>query len=123
MAVAVLHLAIVGWCFRIAWRGHWARQEIEIDAETIRIGSRTVGSDSEQIWPAAWVRVERVALRSELRVFLALRQARIEIGRFLPEFERREAADLIAIALARRLTYSKAGSADRNSYKDRVSPG
>ncbi|MEM7053180.1 MAG: DUF2244 domain-containing protein, partial [Pseudomonadota bacterium] len=27
MLVAFIHLAIVGWCFRLAWRGHWARQD------------------------------------------------------------------------------------------------
>lgn len=103
MAIALVHLAIVGWCFRLAWRGHWARQDIEIDAEKIRIGTCTARGCREQVWPSGWVRLERIDRDTELRIFLALHQARIEIGHFLPEFERKQAADVIAAALARRL--------------------
>lgn len=101
MAIAIVHLMIVGWCFRLAWRGHWARQDIEIDDEQIRVDSRTARGRQQQIWPAGWVRVERVERGSELRVYMALHQRRIEIGRFLPSFERDQAAELIAAALVR----------------------
>lgn len=115
MAIAIIHLAIVGWCFRLAWRGHWARQDIEIDAEQIRIGTCTARGCMQQVWPSGWVRIERVDRGSERRVFLALHQKRIEIGRFLPEFEREQAADLIAGALARRSAHRTAESVDKIS--------
>jgi uncharacterized membrane protein len=112
MAIAVVHLAIVGWCFRLAWRGHWARQDIEIDEEQVRIGTCTARGCQQQVWPSGWVRIERVDLGSELRVFLALHQRQIEIGRFLPEFERQQAAELIAGALARRCARAGIGRVD-----------
>jgi len=115
MAIAIVHLVIVGWCFRLAWRGHWARQDIEIDFEQIRIGSCTARGCHEQVWPSGWVRVERSTRGSELRVFVALHQRRIEIGRFLPEFEREQAADMIAAALARRSTWRAVGADERIS--------
>lgn len=111
---ALIHLAIVGWCFRLAWRGHWARQDIEIDAERIRIDSRTVREHLSTEWPAAWTRVERVLQHRELRVFLALHRQRFEIGRFLPEAERKQAADLIADALARRYRVVDAAATQTN---------
>lgn len=32
MIAAILHVAIVGWCFRLAWRGNWARQSERMEA-------------------------------------------------------------------------------------------
>ena len=114
MAVALIHLLIVGWCFRLAWRGHWARQDIEIDAERVRIDSRTVRDHHAVEWPSAWARVERIRRGRELRIYLALHQQRVEIGRFLPESERKQAADLIAAALACRIRRNNTANAETN---------
>ncbi|MGB0514008.1 MAG: DUF2244 domain-containing protein [Wenzhouxiangellaceae bacterium] len=99
MAIAVIHLLIVGWCFRLAWRGHWARQDIEVDAREVRITSTTARTQETVRWPVGWVRVHQRRLGGETKAYLAHHQQRLEIGRFVPEAERLEAARLIARAL------------------------
>gem|GEM_PF-842161 len=100
MAVAIVHLAIVGWCFRLAWRGNWARQDVLIDRERIRVLTSTHKKQDRLEWPVQWVRVETECVRGEVRTFLALHGQRCEIGRFLSDAERSEAATLINRALA-----------------------
>ena len=99
MAIAIVHLVIVGWCFRVAWRGHWARQEITVDADRVQVDFRTVRGVEQQKLPTGWVRVEQRSARGEPRVYLALHGKRIEIGSFVPADERIEAAKSIIRAL------------------------
>lgn len=99
MAIAIAHLAIVGWCFRAAWRGHWARQDITVDAERVRVDFRTARGVERHQLPTDWVRVEQRSERGEPRVYLVLHGERIEIGSFVPADERIEAARSIIRAL------------------------
>ena len=99
MAIAIVHLAIVGWCFRVAWRGHWARQDITVDPDRLRVDFRTARGVEQHELPTAWVRVEQRSARGEPRVYLALHGKRIEIGSFVPAEERIEAARCINRAL------------------------
>lgn len=99
MAIAVIHLLIVGWCFRLAWRGNWARQDIEVDAREIRVSMITSRERRSVRWPVDWVRVRQRRSGGEMKLYLTLHDDRLEIGRFVPETERLEAAKLIARAL------------------------
>lgn len=100
MVMALIHLAIVGACFRIAWRGNWMRQTVRIDSETVRIELRTAREHRQIEWPASWVRVEVGRAGREPRVDLCLHGRRIEIGHFVPADERLQAAELLREALA-----------------------
>ena len=99
MVIAIAHLAIVGWCFRLAWRGNWARQDITVDGERVVVEYRTARERQSHEFPAGWVRVEQRAVHGEPRVFLVLHDKRIEIGSFVPANERIEAARNIVQAL------------------------
>ncbi len=99
LAIAILHLAVVGWCFRLAWRGNWARQDITIDAERVRVETRTARGESCCEWPTGWVRVHRDMVAREPRIRLGLHGRRVEIGAFVPANERVEAARRIEQAL------------------------
>lgn len=101
LVLAVIHLLIVGWCFRLAWRGHWARQRIEIDDATVRVSCVSARHRSETVWPAAWTRLEQVASGTGFRVFLAYHDQRLEMGPFLPPAERQAAASRLRQALCR----------------------
>ncbi|MEM1080771.1 MAG: DUF2244 domain-containing protein [Pseudomonadota bacterium] len=95
MAVAVVHLAIVGWCFRLAWRAHWAKQEIRVGQghTTVHCFSRR---QNEQIeLPTQWMRVVVEQESNGPRVYLAVHDRRHEIGAFIPAEERIEAASLL----------------------------
>jgi len=99
MVIAIVHLVVVGWCFRIAWRGHWARQDITVDSDRVRVDFRTVRGVEQHQLPTDWVRVEQRSARGEPRVFLVLHAERIEIASFVPAGERIEAAKSIIRAL------------------------
>lgn len=100
LAIALVHLAAVGWCLRLAWRGHWQRQIVTVATDVIGIDSvRADGTERVQ-WPTGWVRVETVLDGREPRVFLRLHRQRLEIGRFVPAGERLDAATRIREALA-----------------------
>jgi len=99
MVIAVIHLAVVGWCFRLAWRGNWARQEITIDTDRVRVVLRTARYEGWREWPTGWVRIRQAAARGEPRILLGLGGQQIEIGRFVPAGERVEAASRIMRAL------------------------
>ncbi|MDT8408624.1 MAG: DUF2244 domain-containing protein [Wenzhouxiangellaceae bacterium] len=99
LLIAVIHLVIVGWCFRLAWRGNWVRQEIRIDADRVSIRLRTVDQASSVNWPTGWVRLEQRRDHGEPQVFLVNSDQKFEIGHFVPASERIEAAQLIVEAL------------------------
>lgn len=100
MAIAIVNLIVVGWCFRTAWLGHWARQDITVEADRVRVASRTAKASEQYELPTGWVRVEQCPTRDGPRIFLALHGKRIEIGGFVPAEERMEVARYINRALA-----------------------
>ena len=99
MVIAIVHLAIVGWCLRLAWRGNWARQDITVDGDRVVVEYRTTRTRQSHVFPTGWVRVQQQIVRGEPRIFLLLHDKRIEIGSFVPANERIEAATKIARAL------------------------
>jgi len=93
MVVALLHLALVGICLRLAWRGHWIKERIAIGPDRLRIDRFHKGGTEHGEFPLAWVRVavERGSL-GDRRVVLTCQGKRQELGAFLPIEERLEAA-------------------------------
>lgn len=91
--IAVIHLAIVGWCFRLAWRGFWRRQHVCITDEEVTLTDCSAAETRTQRWPTGWVRVEIDRRGSEPRLLLAMHGDRIELGAFAPVEERLQAAD------------------------------
>jgi uncharacterized membrane protein len=97
MAIAIVHLIIVGWCFRLAWRGHWAREDMAIGPEELTVERVTAKSRSLTHWPVAWVRVDIVPGRlGEKHVYLSCQGRRQQLGAFLPVPERLELAQLLS---------------------------
>lgn len=92
---ALVHLWIVGWCFRFAWRNHWARQRIEIGPDTMIVEHVALKEHSRVEWPTPWVQVHVVSDRGQPRVFLARSGESLEVGGFLPPSERKELAEAI----------------------------
>lgn len=96
LLAALLHLALVGWCFRAAWRGNWAREKLLIHDDALVVEQYRLGRQSRSEWPAAWTRVHLEPGRlGDVRVVIACQGRRQEIGSFLPVSEREE----LAIAL------------------------
>lgn len=100
LLAALLHLAVVGWCFRTAWRGNWVRERLEISAERLVIEHFRLGHRSRSEWPLAWARVQRGEGRfADLHVYVSSQGKRQEIGAFLPVNERAELARMLENAL------------------------
>lgn len=100
LLAAVVHLAIVGWCFRAAWRGNWARERLRLDGDELVIEQFRLGRQLRRSWPSAWTRVELLAGPCrELRVFISSQGKRQEIGAFLPQTEREELAGMVKTML------------------------
>jgi len=100
MAVAIVHLLIVGWCMRLAWRGNWARETLVVDRDRLRIEHLALGRRDHSEWPSAWVRVvvekERMGGR---RVLVTCHGRQQAIGNFLPVDERLALADTLKQSL------------------------
>lgn len=93
MVVAVLHLVAVGLCLRLAWRGHWAKEQILIGPEQLEFHRFLSGSEQRGQFPLAWVRVVVESGRfGDQRIYLACQGQRQEVGAFLPVDERLKAA-------------------------------
>lgn len=107
MLAAVIHLALLGWCLRLAWRGNWARERILIGRTEVVIEHFDVRRQSRSSWPAAWVRVE-VENRpmGERQVALTCQGRRQVIGSFLPVQERIELAEVLKDSLRSRSAWS-----------------
>jgi len=100
MVAAVLHLLMVGWCMRLAWRGNWARERMVIDDETLRIDHFDVRRETRSEWPSAWVRVQVEKQRmGERQVVVTCHGKRQIIGDFLPTGEKLALADVLQKSL------------------------
>lgn len=96
LLVAVIHLLIVGWCLRLAWRGNWAREKISIGREIMSVEHYELRKRFNSEWPVAWVRVRVEPARlGEARVFLDCKGRSQQIGEFLPVNERLELAEIL----------------------------
>lgn len=103
LLAALIHLAIVGWCFRAAWRGNWARESLRIEGDDLVVEHFRAGHQSRTKWPVAWTRVYKEPGRlADLRVFVGSQGRRQEVGAFLPVGERAELAVMLEKALRAR---------------------
>lgn len=107
LVIAVVHLAIVGWCFRLAWRGYWRRQALSVSDDAVRLIDVSARGTIEQSWPAAWVRIDVDRRGSDPRLFLAMHGERVEVGAFVPPEERLEAAEWLRQALMPRSGWNR----------------
>jgi len=107
MLAALIHVVIVGICFRAAWRGNWARECISADQEGVLIEHYDARVKRRQRLPIAWLRVQQETQRLKgPRVYLVERGQRYELGRFLPDSERAELGQLLTRLLAGRSAWT-----------------
>ncbi len=91
MVIALIHLLIVGWCLRLAWRGHWARERLVVGPELLTVEQFALNRHSRRDWPLAWVQVCSEARGlGDVHVYLSCKGQRQQIGAFLPLDERLE---------------------------------
>lgn len=111
LLVALIHLAAVGWCFRLAWRGNWVRERLEIGRDRLVIEQFRLGHRSRRDWPVAWAQVQRGKGRfADLHVYVSNRGERQEVGAFLPVNERVELARMLENALWPRTAWRRGQS-------------
>jgi uncharacterized membrane protein len=107
LPVAVIHLILVGWCFRLAWRGNWARERFLIGRNDVVIEHYDIRRQSRSSWPSAWLRVRvEAGPLGEHRVVLTCQGRRQVIGSFLPVTERLELAEVLKRSLRPRSAWS-----------------
>lgn len=109
MVVAVIHLAIVGWCFRLAWQGYWARQDIFVGEKITSIQYRSKRESQRIELPTHWLRIILDRTGQEPRLFIAAHEKRVEIGSFLPVEERITAAEMLRRSIAPFSAWDKSG--------------
>ena len=96
LVVAVVHLLIVGWCFRLAWRGNWAREQLRIGKEMLTVEHYDLRKRFSSQWPVAWVKVRVESARfGDARVYLECKGQSQQLGAFLPVNERLELAEIL----------------------------
>lgn len=107
MAIALVHVCLVGWCFRRAWRGNWARQIIHFGPETVTILHATVSKRWQLEWSVDWLRLtQAIDKQGQPHVYLQRQGLKQEIGEFLPTQERHELKELIREILAQRTAWA-----------------
>jgi uncharacterized membrane protein len=107
MLAAIIHLVLVGWCLRLAWRGNWARERILIGRRDVVIEHHDARRHHRSSWPAAWLRVKiEEQPMGECQVVLACQGRRQVIGSFLPVQERLELAEVLKRNLRPRSAWS-----------------
>jgi len=99
LAIALLHLVLVGACLRLAWRRHWRREHVTIGIDEVRVERFSSQGRDALSWPSSWVRVELNGKLGARRLTLRLHGQSIDLATFVPESERLEAARLIRDAL------------------------
>lgn len=100
MLAAVVHLLIVGWCMRLAWRGNWARERMVIDRDKLRIDHFDLHRRTQSEWPSPWVNVQIEQQRmGERSVVVTCHGRRQVVGEFLPTFEKLALADALKESL------------------------
>lgn len=108
LLAAVVHLAIVGWCFRSAWRGNWARERLRIEGDRLIVEHFRAGHRNRSEWPVAWLRVQADQGRfADLHVYINNQGRRQEIGAFLPVHERAQLAEMLDNALRPRTAWCR----------------
>lgn len=96
LLVSVIHLMIVGWCFRLAWRGNWAREKVRIDQDLMTVEHYDLRRRYSSEWPVAWVRIRvEPAPLGDARVFIDCKGQSQQLGAFLPVNERLELAEIL----------------------------
>lgn len=107
MLAALIHVVLVGFCFRAAWRGNWARQRISAEADGLSIEHYDAKITRRTQLPMEWLRVQMDSHRlGGTRVFLVERGHRHEVGRFLPDSERAELGPLLKRLLTPRSAWT-----------------
>jgi len=107
MAIAMAHLLLVGWCLRLAWRGNWMRQDIDVGTDEIVVTTTTAKACRVERMPARWVRIRICREGRQQRVYVAIHGRALEVGGFLPEGERAEAARCMVRALRNRSAWTE----------------
>ena len=107
MLAAIIHLILVGWCLRLAWRGNWARERILIGRKDVIIEHYDARRHHQSSWPTAWlrIRVEEQPM-GERQVVVTCQGRRQSIGSFLPVQERLELAETLKSNLRPRSAWS-----------------
>lgn len=103
MIISLIHIALVGLCFRSAWRSNWVRETIYFDANTVTIKHLAANNSWKMQWPTTWIRTELSrAKNGSTRLYIKQHDQKQEIGGFLPPNERDELCGLIRTALTQR---------------------
>jgi uncharacterized membrane protein len=109
LLIAIVHLLIVGWCLRLAWRGNWVRERLTVGPEWLTVEHFAMRNRTRRQWPVAWVRVRlEAAGPGEVQVHIDYQGRHQVIGAFLPVNERYELAQTLKECL-RPLTAWSAG--------------
>jgi uncharacterized membrane protein len=96
LLIAIVHLLIVGWCLRLAWRGNWARERLTVGPEWLTVEHFAMRARTRDQWPVAWVRVQlETAGSCEVQVHVNCQGRRQIIGAYLPVTERYELAQTL----------------------------
>lgn len=107
MVISVIHVFLVGWCFRRAWRGNWARQIIHFGPETVTIQHATASDRWRLEWSVSWLRLtQALDKQGQARIYLHRQGLKQEIGAFLPTQERQELQHLIKRILSKRTAWA-----------------
>ena len=103
LLAALLHLALVGWCLRAAWRGNWARERLRLEGDDLVVEQFRLGRKDRSRWPIAWTRVQLEPGRlGRQRLFVCFQGRKLELGSFLPVNEREELAGALHHMLSQR---------------------
>lgn len=101
MVAAIIHLILVGWCLRLAWRGNWARERVVIGHDDVTIEHFDQHSLTLSHWPSAWVRVVLEDRKpGDARVVVTCQGRRQTIGTFLSHTEQVELVRTLRQGLA-----------------------
>lgn len=107
MVIAVIHVCLVGWCFRRAWRGNWARQIIHFGPETVTIQHATASDRWRLEWSVHWLRLtQALDKQGQAHVYLHWQGLKQEIGGFLPTQEREELQQLMKGILSQKTAWA-----------------